>query len=160
MKKALLPIFAAGVLLAGCAGIDQMPRGSKGAILGATAGGIAGMFIGNGGGQYLAIALGTILGGAGGYYSEIGLDYQDRAQLDDATQYALENKKIGSIVEWHNPRTDHKGAVTPTRTFYAENGNLCRNLDESIQVKDKSFDQSFSACRKDDGSWQIASAGA
>ncbi len=72
MRKSVVPPMLAASLV-GCTNyLENTPKGTTSALLGAVAGGAAGYFIGNGSGQFLAIALGTVFGGSAGFPSHLG----------------------------------------------------------------------------------------
>ena len=65
MKKEfmkVLAVFLTAVMLTGCAG--DIGKEQIGTVIGAGLGGVAGSFIGDGGGQLVAVGVGTLLGGA------------------------------------------------------------------------------------------------
>ena len=94
MRKGLIAIAAASVLLAGCANTGNGPgefganKTTAGGLLGAVAGGLAGSQIGKGRGQLVAVGAGTLLGALVG--SEVGksLDKADQQYAQRAHQQA------------------------------------------------------------------------
>lgn len=157
MRKTVIPLMLA-VSLVGCTNyLEDAPKGTTTALLGAVAGGTAGFFIGSGSGQFLAIALGTVLGGGGGYLAEVYLNGDDMAQMRETSQAALEDHRIGAPGEWRNPETGHFGSITPTRTYRAGDGRFCRDFDQSVTIRDRIYEDSGTACRARDGSWFLAS---
>ncbi|MBL6935874.1 MAG: hypothetical protein ISR48_10730 [Alphaproteobacteria bacterium] len=158
MRKSVVPLMLAASLV-GCTNyLENTPKGTTSALLGAVAGGAAGYFIGNGSGQFLAIALGTVFGGGAGYLTEVYLNNDDMAQMRATSQAALEDHRIGATGEWQNPETGHFGSITPTRTYRAEDGRVCRDFDQTVTIRDDIYEDSGTACRARDGSWFLASA--
>lgn len=77
----------------------------------------------------------------------------DRQQIASTRQEALENSKVGESVNWSNDETGHLGTVTPTRTYYADSGEPCRDYQETATVEGKTDIYFGSACRNADGVW-------
>ncbi len=126
-----------------------------GTLLGAALGGLVGSQIGGGTGNKIAIAGGVLAGGFLGNNIGKKLDCVDRDYHYDTTQSALEYKKTGGSAAWSNPDSGHSGAVTPTRTFIATDGRPCREFTQTISVDGQQEQITDTACREDDGTWQI-----
>lgn len=126
-----------------------------GTLLGAALGGLVGSQIGGGTGQKIAIGAGVLAGGYLGNQVGKKLDCKDRDYHYDTTQSALEYKKSGGSAAWVNPDSGHSGSVTPTKTYIAENGRPCREFTQTITVEGETEEIEATACRQDDGSWQI-----
>jgi surface antigen len=158
MKKyavKFLSVVAVVSLLSGCtneAG-EINKQGLVGAV-GAIGGGVIGSQIGKGTGNTAAIIAGTVLGGLLG--SEMGksLDKADVAYHNRTSQSAFENNKSGSASSWKNPDTGASGTITPTKTTN-HGGTYCREFTQSINVGGKVEKGYGTACRQQDGSWQV-----
>lgn len=124
---------------------------SVGMVAGGVAGGLLGSQIGSGSGQVAAAAtgafVGAVLGGKIGQY----MDKQDRLEV----QRALENSPTGKSVSWKNPDTGNQYRVTPTRTYYRDE-QPCREYTTYASIGGKQEQIYGKACRKADGSWQVA----
>jgi surface antigen len=82
------------------------------------------------------------------------LDQGDQDALRERTRYALEFGPTGEPVAWSNPASGHSGTVIPARA-YQDNGNYCREYQQTMVI-DGQTQQAFGrACRQPDGSWQI-----
>lgn len=154
---------AALSLLAACAqqgpygggGYGSGPAFNKqtaGGVLGAVGGAVAGSQFGQGSGQLAATAAGTLLGAFFG--SQIGqsLDRADVGYAGDTTNYALRTNNTST---WQNPESGNAGTITPTRTFQADSGALCREFQQTITVGGRTERAYGTACRQRDGSWRI-----
>jgi surface antigen len=126
-----------------------------GTLLGAALGGFVGAQVGHGTGQKVAIAAGVLGGGYLGNRLGKSLSCKDQEYHYDTTQSALEYKPTGSTAAWANPDSGHSGAVTPTRTYIAGDGTPCREFTQTIEVDGQLEDIDATACRQQDGSWQI-----
>lgn len=151
----LLAVMAVAALLNGCtneAG-EINKQGLVGAV-GAIGGGAIGSNIGKGTGNTAAIIAGTVLGGLLG--SEMGksLDKADVTYHNKASQKAFENNKTGTASSWKNPDTGASGTITPTKTT-SSGGTYCREFTQSINVGGKVEKGYGTACRQEDGSWQV-----
>jgi surface antigen len=160
MKK-LITLFAVFALtLAGCAGYNQQRQGPNvskqgiGAVTGAIAGGLAGSAIGGGTGRDIAIGTGVLLGALAG--SEIGksLDRADRAYMVSAYEEA-HDEPVGQTVYWENPESGHRGSVTPLRQGRRDDGEVCREYQQTIIVDGTREQATGIACQRSDGTWEI-----
>jgi surface antigen len=62
----------------------------------------------------------------------------------------------GQLVSWVNPLTGSAGTITPLRSYYLDPGTVCRDYRASVAYAEKIGRMKGSACRKVDGSWDIA----
>jgi surface antigen len=81
-------------------------------------------------------------------------DDQDWALLKQATRDALDNSPDGATTSWENPKTGHKGTVTPLKT-YEDSGMTCRTVRFSSEAADLTGTSTHSLCKKADR-WRIA----
>ncbi len=149
MKKfRVLSITCAAVLLlAGCNATKQ----DQGTIIGAIAGGALGSQVGGGSGRIVATVAGTILGGYLGGQVGKTMDENDRYRANEA----LETTPTNETVNWTNPDSGNRYAVTPTRTYNNAAGP-CREYTTRAEIGGKRETIYGTACRQADGSWQAS----
>ena len=126
-----------------------------GTLLGAAVGGLVGSQIGHGTGNKIAIGAGVLAGGLIGNKIGQRLDCKDIEYHNRTAQESLETQRTGSTEKWSNPDSGHSGTVTPTRTYYAADGKPCRDFTQTISVEGEMEEVKATACRQDDGTWQI-----
>ena len=102
------------------------------------------------GGSATGIAAGVLLGGLLGGATGSVLDDRDKRTATNTTQQALESKPSGSTTTWRNPDTGNSGSVTPVRTFQANNGQYCREYEQSVTIGGKPQKSYGTACRQPD----------
>lgn len=147
--------------LAGCANGFTPNKAQIGGAVGAVGGAILGSQIGPGGGRAettAAIAAGTMLG----YFlgSQVGsyLDEADRLMMERA-QNRANTAPIGETITWNNPKSGHRGTVTPTRDGRDNRNRYCREYTSTIYVDGWEEEAVGIACQNRDGTWDIASNG-
>ncbi len=126
-----------------------------GTLVGAAIGGLIGSQIGSGSGNKIAIGAGVLAGGLFGNRIGSQLDCQDQAYHVDTTQNALEYQPSGQTSTWRNPDSGHAGSVTPTKTYIVNDETPCRDFTQTIYVDGQSEEVTATACRQDDGTWQM-----
>jgi surface antigen len=126
-----------------------------GTLLGAAVGGLIGSQIGSGSGNKVAIGAGVLAGGLIGNNIGKKLDCRDIEYHNTTTQTSLEKQPTGTSSTWQNPDSGHSGVVTPTKTYVAQDGKPCRVFTQTIRVDGVAENVEATACRQDDGSWQI-----
>jgi len=89
----------------------SMSKADVGIGLGALVGAVGGAFLGNGKGRTLAILAGAVGGGLIGNQIGTYLDEQDRRELAQSTEYALDTSTVGQGVSWANPDSGNGGQV-------------------------------------------------
>jgi len=156
----LLRVAVAGLLAVGAIGCTETPRLNKqtgGAVVGAGLGGLAGSQIGSGTGQLAAVGAGVLLGALLG--SEVGksLDRADQAYAAQTYYDSMETAPTGQTTSWVNPDSGHSGTYTPTQTYQTTSGQYCREFQQTINVGGRVESSYGTACRREDGSWQIVS---
>ena len=154
LKVLAIGLFA--VALAACT--TGGPKQTGGTLVGAGLGALAGSQIGSGSGQLAAVAIGTLLGAWLG--SEVGasLDKADQLYAEKAAQNSLEYSPSGSTSNWQNPDSGHSGSFTPYAAYQSQDV-YCREFTQTITVEDKTEEATGTACRQEDGSWQIVKSG-
>lgn len=143
--------------MAGCTrpdgGVSKQNVGmASGAILGGLA---AGKSIGKGSGSTVAAIGGTLLGAFIGSSIGKSLDNADLAMMNSTQQQALEYGRDAQPAQWNNPNSGNAGAITPTRTYYANSGQACRQFEQSIIIDGKAESAYGTACRDNSGVWRI-----
>ena len=119
---------------------------------GAAAGGlIASAFDANTAGVLGGMIAGGLIGGAIGNR----MDAADRREANRATYGALESAPSGTSTAWRNPDSGNSGTTTPTRTYRAQNGEYCREYEQTVTIGDESQAAYGTACRQPDGKWHV-----
>ncbi len=150
-------VFAAALSLGACVS-DQGNKQIGGTLIGAGLGGLAGSQIGSGTGQLAAVGAGVLLGGLLG--NEVGksLDKADQAYAQRSYNSALEKTATGQTSTWVNPDSGNSGTYTPVKTYQTDNGQYCREFQQTITVGGRTEDAYGTACRQPDGSWKIVNS--
>jgi surface antigen len=156
MKKSL--VIAMAFFLASCAGNNRMTTGQ---MIGVIGGGIIGTYVGSqfggGAGKLLFTVAGATLGGMAGFAFGDSLIPSDRAKFKESTKVAMDNIGDGQVYSWTNPDTGVAGTIKPTRSYYVDNGKLCRDFDATIAV-DKGVGRTKGrACKIGDDAWFVDS---
>lgn len=121
-----------------------------GTAAGAIAGGVVGYQFGGGAGQALATVGGALLGGILGNSVGKSLDNADMASYDKASQNAMET---GRTQSWRHG--NRYGTVVPHKRYINDEGQYCREYSQTIVIDGRTHQGHGTACREDDGSWQI-----
>jgi surface antigen len=124
-----------------------------GTLVGAGAGGAIGSRVGQGDGKTLAIAGGALLGGLIGNQLGDYLSQDDKQQLDTTTQETLNTGKPQSF---RNPETGISAKTQLVQTASSQAGN-CKNVEQTISLKDGSTKQHTVEACKINGVWKISS---
>ena len=159
LKKFVLPLaLVATVSLGACNGNQGFSaQGNKetiGTIGGAVAGGLLGSQVGGGRGQMIATGVGTLLGAWAGNSIGESLDKADYAYARQAEQRAY-TAPIGQQISWNNPESGNYGTVTPVRQGTMQNGNECREYEQTIYVGGRAETGVGVACKMADGRWEV-----
>ena len=163
MIRLISTLFAFIVLILSTTGVqaecykDSSSSGNElvGTLLGAAVGGLIGSQIGGGSGNKIAIGAGVLAGGLIGNSIGKKLDCKDIEYHGNTTQTTLETQASGTRSGWHNPDSGHSGSVTPTKTYVANDGKPCRVFTQTISVDGQMEEIEATACRQDDGTWEI-----
>ncbi len=153
MRKIILMI-AAVAMLAGCTA-DQGNKQTLGTLLGATGGAVLGSNVGKGKGNIVGIAAGTLLGAYAGNEIGASLDRADMGYANNTAQEAFETAPAGRTSSWRNPDSGNSGTVTPVKTYQTNNGQYCREYNQTVNVGGRTEEAYGTACRQEDGSWKI-----
>ena len=148
-KVLIAPLLA--VSLTACQGENQQ----AGTLLGAVGGGLLGAAFSGGDHKGIAIALGALAGAWAG--SEIGksMDEKDRAAMQASTQNSLEYSESGVASSWVNPDSGYSGTVTPQPAYRQDNGQHCREYQQTVTIGGETVEAYGTACRQPDGSWKV-----
>ena len=125
-------------------------REAVGAVVGGVVGGAVGAQAGKRDNQKVAILLGTIAGAVIGAQIGRNLDETDRACIGHSLELAGPNKKI----TWPGADKRTNYLLTPGKGF-RQDGQECREFTLRTTVGGQRETTDGSACRLDDGSWQI-----
>jgi len=152
--KSVLAAAALALLLAGCTNSNYGTKQTIGGLGGAALGGLLGSQFGKGTGQLAMTAAGAVIGGLVG--SEVGrsMDETDRLQAQQAT-YQAQAAPVGQTIVWNNPNSGNYGQVTPTREGYTNNGEYCREFQQTVTVSGRTETAYGVACRQQDGTWRV-----
>jgi surface antigen len=159
MKTKTAAILLASILaLSGCQNPDGT-FGTKqflGGVGGAAAGGLGGAQLGKGNGKLAFTALGTLLGAIVG--SEVGqsLDHADIAYAQQALPQ-FSTARTNQQIRWENPQTGNSGVFVPTQNYRTEDGTLCREFWQRVNIGGRSERATGTACLQRDGAWKIVS---
>jgi surface antigen len=140
--------------LSACAGQGYGTKQTVGALAGAGLGGLAGATIFDGDARIAGAAAGTLLGAFLGNEAGKSLDRADTLYASRAEAQALEYAPAGSATPWRNPDTGSYGTVTPVHT-YETAGGYCREFQHKAKIGGRTEQVWGTACRSDDGSWQV-----
>lgn len=142
--------------LCGCVSIQQTTEDNPKAVLGSVLGGGAGGVIAAVAGANPALIVASaVAGGLLGGYIGHKLDEKDKRMAQQAAHEAFETAQTGSSVGWQNPDSGNSGSVTPTRTYQLANGQYCRQYRQDIQIGNETHQDTGTACRQVDGTWQV-----
>lgn len=165
MKKQIIKFLTVAVLLSpltmlaacqqpGAAPGTGINKETGGTVLGGVGGALLGSQIGGGRGRVVAGVAGGLLGAYLGNQIGASMDRNDMAYYNQTSQRAMEEARIGQAQTWRNPDTGNYGTITPTRT-YQDNGQYCREYQQTITVGGQTKRGYGTACRQPDGSWQV-----
>ncbi|HVJ53317.1 MAG TPA: RT0821/Lpp0805 family surface protein [Aliidongia sp.] len=163
MKPTAFAALSAMLILTGCytPGPGQpgyAPPGTFGAnnttggtLLGAGAGALIGNQFGKGGGRVATTILGGVLGAFAGNAIGRGIDENDLAYANQASQRAFAS---GQPVQWQNPNNGNYGTIVPQQS-YQQGGTQCRSFQQTIVVDGQQTPANGVACQQPDGTWKV-----
>lgn len=161
MKKVVVVATMAAMLAAcqpngnGGNTLGGFSKQDTGTVLGGVGGALLGAQVGKGNGQLVGVAAGTLLGAALGNSIGASLDRADMTYYNRTSQQALETGQAGQSLPWRNPESGNSGSVTPGKYYQASSGQYCREYTQSINIGGRVERGVGTACRNEDGSWQI-----
>lgn len=152
MKKITVIIMFAFALSACEAG----PKEGFGTLLGAFGGAMIGSAVGgNGGGNTNGAVIGALIGGAIGNGVGRSLDEADQKAMYQAQHAAFETYPSGEASNWYNPDTGNSGSYIPQPAQQNDQGQYCREYQQTITVGGETQAGYGKACRQPDGNWKI-----
>ncbi len=150
-------IVLAGMLSLGLVGC-QNENETVGTLIGAGLGAWLGAEIGgHGDGRVIGAVIGTTVGASFGASVGRRLDEADRMQMEQAYYQALEYTPSGNASEWHNPDSGNHGSYEPQEAYQNTEGRYCREYTQDIWIGGEKHQGYGTACRQEDGSWEIIS---
>lgn len=149
MKKTmlfLLPIIA--ITLSSCG--TNYTKGQQGAAAGAAGGALLGQAIG---GDTEATLIGAAVGTMLGYIVGNEMDKYDRQQLNNV----YESGPSGQSTSWKNPDNGNAYQVTPQPAYTnpSQTTRPCRQAEIFATIDGKTEKTYSTACRNDDGQWEL-----
>jgi surface antigen len=158
MRKPVSLLLAATLALSACSSNSQNKMSTVEALgfgLGAIAGGYGASLIwGGGAAKALATTGGAVIGGFMGWYAANQLSKLDKRKADNTVLEGLVAAPDGQTGIWSNEESGHGGSFTPTRSYTAEDGRICRDFKASLKLRDSSEQEAYgTACRQEDGVW-------
>lgn len=129
-----------------------LSKANVGTAAGVVGGVAVGSMIGGGAGRVVAMVGGGLLGGMLGNMVGASMDNADRAAYDRASQEAMES---GRSRTWNNADNGHHGSIRPNKRYENEYGQYCREYTQKIVIDGKSQQGHGTACRQDDGTWEL-----
>jgi len=154
--KPLRALLAAGLIVSvsACSWNDKRSE-TMGGVLGGVFGAVLGSKAGKGTGRNVGVAVGATLGTMLGQDIAKGLSDVDQVFHKRTTDDALKYGKPGEQVSWSNPDSGNSGAVTPGETYQNDAGQDCRDFETQVQVDGEDRTAKGTACRMEDGTWQV-----
>ncbi len=153
-KNVLIMMIAISLLGSSCAG--NIWNENQKAIIGGAGGAAAGGLIASALDASTAGVLGgAILGGLIGGAIGNRMDAADRREANRATYRALESAPTGNTQTWKNPDSKNSGSITTTSTYQTQNGQYCREYEQTITVSGETRQAFGTACRQPDGTWKV-----
>jgi len=154
MRKFVVLTFV--LFLAACSGNSRMTTGQ---IIGAIGGGIIGSYVGTqlggGSGNLLFVVAGATVGSLTGYAYGDSLIPSDRAKFKDSAKVAMDHFGDGQVYSWNNPVSGVVGTITPVRSYYAKEGQLCRDFDATIAADSGIGTAKGRACKVGPNAWYL-----
>jgi surface antigen len=134
-------------------GIDlgRCNRTEIGVALGAATGAAVGSQVADDDDKAIGIIGGLIVGGVIGGLIGHAMDSADEACMGHALEYADD----GEPVRWQDPN-GYNYKVVPSDTYQSA-GRFCRHYTTSVVINGAPETLSGTACRRDDGNWDIVS---
>lgn len=134
------------VSLSGC----NMTRQDWGVLGGAVAGGLLAPVVFGNSAWYTVVGGATLGAWTGSYFGQ-SLDNKDRARVGYTLNKAQDRQPYQFM---RTSDQDSSLIVTPTKT-YRNDQRTCRDFEVQVKEKDKVSYEKSSACKQNDGTWQI-----
>lgn len=145
MKKILTVFTVITALFVG--GLGGCTNQDVGVLTGGLLGGLLGSQFGKGSGQAAAIVGGALIGGFIGGQIGRNMDKVDRMKMS----HAIESNKDEQVSEWKNPNTGTQYYVKPTKTYYNQSDQPCREYTTKAIIGGKTQTIYGKACRMAEG---------
>lgn len=146
MKHITITAIVLMALVSGCANMNKAQTGAAG---GAAGGALIGQMIGhNTEATLIGAAVGTMLG----YIVGNEMDKYDKQQLNHVYERGVSNQRSS----WVNPDNGNQYAVTPQPAYQNQMTNqVCRKAEINAIIDGKNQKTYTTACRDDNGQWQL-----
>ena len=171
-KRTVTIVVLAAALAIGTTGCQNMPEmtGSTGcpkwrtlasAAGGAAAGVLAGSQIGEGSGKTTAMIIGGVSGFLAGASIGRKLDADACRMAAEAEAEALNTASPGQTITWEAPNSDGsggpaRGTVRITKQGVQDDGSVCRQFVNAVEIDGQKGEVTRIACRRDPGEeWKI-----
>jgi surface antigen len=141
-------LISLGLIVTGCANKAQ-----SGAGVGALTGGLIGAMVA--GDKEEGLLIGAAIGALAGYAIGNEMDKYDRQQLNQV----YESGRSNNVSSWVNPDTGNSYNVTPQPAYQGNSGRPCREARIEAIVNGKPETVVTTACRAEDGIWELQDAG-
>lgn len=148
MKKLAMAGVVVSFLLTACGPPNHEDIGT---LAGGVVGGLVGSQFGGNSGKVAAAAGGALIGAFLGGNIGRAMDKIDRMEM----QRALETAPSGKTVAWKNPDTGNRYTVRPTKTYYLNTQQPCREYVTQAVIDGRVEEVRGTACRQPDGSWKV-----
>jgi len=106
----------------------------------------------------LAILLVAAVGLPASAWAEPTLSDDDAWMIQDSAQNSLEFAKTNQTTVWQNPDTGASGAITPTDTYQNDQGEYCREYQQTVTIGGQQQQAYGTACRMPDGAWEVVNS--
>jgi surface antigen len=106
----------------------------------------------------LAFLLVAAMGLPTSAWAEPTLSDDDAWMIQDSAQNSLEFAKTNQTTVWQNPDTDASGAITPVGTYQNDQGEYCREYQQTVTIGGQQQQAYGTACRMPDGAWEVVSS--
>jgi surface antigen len=106
----------------------------------------------------LAFSLIAALGFPAVVHAEPTLSDDDAWMIQDSAQSSMEYAKTNQTTVWQNPDTGASGAITPVVTYQNDQGEYCREYQQTVTIGGQQQQAYGTACRMPDGAWEVVSS--
>jgi|TARA_R110002096_G_scaffold432240_1_gene648705 surface antigen len=136
---------------------EQGSKEGMGTFMGAVGGALIGSAISDNGrgGSGNGMVIGALAGGIIGNTIGRSLDEKDKREMYRAQQVAFEQYPSGQSSSWYNPDTGNSGTYTPQPAVQNDDGQYCREYQQTVTIGGETQNAYGTACRQPDGDWKI-----
>lgn len=106
----------------------------------------------------LALLLVAAVGLPAAVQAEPALTDDDAWMIQDSAQNSLEYAKTNQTTVWQNPDTGASGAITPVGTYQNDQGQYCREYQQTVTIGGQQQQAYGTACRMPDGAWEVVNS--